>query len=938
MTGRKELSPADAERERLAAADRGEAPWRRWGPYLAERQWGTVREDYSPHGSAWDYLPHDHARSRAYRWGEDGLAGLCDDRQLLCLALALWNGRDPILKERAFGLAGPEGNHGEDVKEQYYYLDATPTSSYLQMLYKYPQAEFPYAWLVAENRRRGKQDAEFELLDTGIFDGDRYFDVFVEYAKAAPEDIFLQVTAWNRGPETAPLHLLPQLWFRNTWSWGRSRTARPVLAAQDGAIGGIRAEHPELGVMWLEAAPAEISSAAEGTPPAAPAGLPELLFCDNDTNVRRLYGEAAATGAVGARGGGAVSAWFKDGFHQYLVHGDAAAVNPAGRGTKAAAHYRLSLPAGGSARLRLRLSRERRPEPFADFGAVLALRSREAGEFYSRLPAAAAQDGTSPDPAAAVEADRVRRQALAGLLWSRQFYYFDVPQWLEGDPGQPPPPAERRGGRNNEWFHLNNADVLSMPDTWEYPWYAAWDLAFHCLPLARLDPTIAKEQLVLLAREWYMHPNGQLPAYEWAFGDVNPPVHAWAALRVFEIDRGLSGRPDHAFLERVFHKLMLNFTWWVNRKDVEGRNVFQGGFLGLDNIGVFDRSSQLPTGGHIDQADGTGWMAMYSLNLLRIALELAQVNPVYEDIATKFFEHFLYVAAALSNLGGQGVDFFDDEDRFYYDVLHLPDGRLERLRVRSMVGLVPLFAVEVLDSELLDRVPGFRDRLLWFLDYRPDLARLVSRFTVPGMKDRHLLSLLRRQRLRGVLSRMLDEQEFLSPYGVRALSRHHRDHPYSLEVGGERFSVSYQPGESESGLFGGNSNWRGPIWFPVNYLIVEALRRFHGYYGDDFKIECPTGSGNAMTLAEVAAEIARRLGALFLPDAAGRRPVFGYHSKAQDDPRFRDYLLFHEYFHGDRGWGLGAAHQTGWTALVADLLPTGSPPEGGAKAAPGGGS
>jgi hypothetical protein len=963
-------SAADAERERLAAADRGEAPWRRWGPYLAERQWGTVREDYSPYGSAWDYLPHDHARSRAYRWGEDGLAGLCDDQQRLCLALALWNGRDPILKERAFGLTGPEGNHGEDVKEQYYYLDATPTSSYLRMLYKYPQAEFPYGWLVAENRRRGKQDPEFELLDTGIFDGDRYFDVFVEYAKAAPEEILLQVTACNRGPEAAPLHLLPQLWFRNTWSWGRSRAARPAVMADGGAI---RAEHPELGVLWLEAAPAEVSAPAGAAAPApAPSteGLPELLFCDNDTNARRLYGVAAGSGGQGDRGsgdggsggssgsgdGGAASAWFKDGFHEYLVQGDATAVNPEGRGTKAAAHYRLSVPAGGTARVRLRLSRERRLEPFAGFDAVLALRVREADEFYARLPAAAAAAPASPAPVAlaaapdsapppgapaataataatdAAEADRVRRQALAGLLWSRQFYYFDVPQWLEGDPGQPPPPAERRGGRNSEWFHLNNADVLSMPDTWEYPWYAAWDLAFHCLPLARLDPAAAKEQLVLLTREWYMHPNGQLPAYEWAFGDVNPPVHAWAALRVFEIDRDLSGRPDHAFLERVFHKLMLNFTWWVNRKDVEGRNVFQGGFLGLDNIGVFDRSSRLPTGGHIDQADGTGWMAMYSLNLLRIALELALVNPVYEDIATKFFEHFLYVAAALTNLGGQGVDFFDDEDQFFYDVLHLPDGRLERLRVRSMVGLIPLFAVEVLDSELLDRVPDFRNRLFWFLQYRPDLAGLVSRFTVPGMKDRHLLSLLRRQRLRGVLARMLDEREFLSPYGVRALSRHHHDHPYALEVGGERFTVSYQPGESESGLFGGNSNWRGPIWFPVNYLIVEALRRFHGYYGDDFKVECPTGSGNLMTLAEVAAEIARRLGAIFLPDASGRRPVFGYHGKAQDDPHFRDCLLFHEYFHGDRGWGVGAAHQTGWTALVADLLPGGG--AGAAAAGP----
>jgi hypothetical protein len=870
---------ASAELARLTDADRRRTPWRKWGPYLGERQWGTVREDYSPGGSAWDHFPHDHARSRAYRWGEDGLLGICDDQQVLCFGLALWNERDSILKERAFGLAGPEGNHGEDVKELYYYLDATPTSSYLKALYKYPQAAFPYGWLVEENRRRGKNEGEFELLDTGLFDEDRYFDVFVEYAKVGPEDILVQLTAWNRGPEAAPLQLLPQLWFRNTWSWGRSTIARPALLAADGAI---LARHAQLGEMWLQ---------FEGTP--------ELLFCENETNVRRLYGVE--------RPGP-----FKDGIHEYVIQGVATAVS-ARQGTKAAIRYRVVVPAGRATRVRLRLSRERHAEPFAGCAELFAERLREADEFYRGIEGAAR----------GVEAAQVQRQAFAGLLWSKQFYYFDIPQWLAGDPGQPPPPAERRSGRNRDWPHLNNADIISMPDKWEYPWYAAWDLAFHCVPLARLDSEFAKGQLLLLTREWYMHPNGQLPAYEWAFGDVNPPVHAWAALRVFEIDRKRTGKPDHGFLERVFHKLMLNFTWWVNRKDVEGRNVFQGGFLGLDNIGVFDRSSPLPTGGHIDQADGTGWMAMYCLNLLRIALELATVNPTYEDIATKFFEHFLYVAAALTNLGAEsgagGVDFWDEEDQFFYDVLHLPDGP-QRLRVRSMVGLIPLFAIEILDAELLALVPDFKNRLEWFLNYRPDLARLVSSFTKPGVGDRRLLSLLRRHRLKRVLARLLDEREFLSPFGVRALSRAHRDEPYLLRVGEESFAVSYQPGESESGLFGGNSNWRGPIWFPVNYLIIESLRRFHSYFGEEFEVECPTGSGNMMSLWEVAAELSTRLTRIFLPDPEGKRPVFGYHRKAQEDPHFRDHLLFHEYFHGDSGRGVGAAHQTGWTALVADLL------------------
>ncbi len=881
-----ETIEADAERRRIAEADRGEKPWRQWGPYLSERQWGTVREDYSAGGSAWDFFPHDHARSRAYRWGEDGLAGISDEHQFLCFSLALWNGRDPILKERLFGLAGPEGNHGEDVKEIYYYLDATPTSSYLEMLYKYPQGEYPYAWLVEENKRRDKLDPEFELIDTGAFTEDRYFDVYLRTAKADAEDLLVEIEVINRGPEAARITVLPQLTFRNLWSWGRSTAEKPVLR-EDG--GSVRADHPEVGTMYL-----------------ALEGAPELLFCENETNVPKLFG------GVGGNGNGI----YKDGIHEAVIHGNRAAVHAEPSGTKMAARFELEVAAGGSERVRLRLARKLPAKPFADFEATFAARKAEADAFYAGLPSAASNP----------ESRRVQRQAFAGLLWSRQLYLIDIPEWLAGDPNQPAPPQERKRGRNSEWTHLNNSRVMSMPDVWEYPWYAAWDLAFHCVPLAELDPEWAKEQLVLLTREWYMHPNGQLPAYEWAFGDVNPPVHAWAALRVYEIDQQLTGRADHAFLERVFHKLMLNFTWWVNRKDAEGRNVFQGGFLGLDNIGVFDRSSELPTGGHIDQADGTGWMAMYSLNLMRIALELALQNPVYEDIATKFFEHFLYIAAALGNLGGQGgeggesFDFWDEEDQFFYDVLHLPDGRHERLRVRSMVGLIPMYAVEVIDAELLEKLPGFAERLHWFLNYRPDLAGLVSRFHEPGKGERRLLSLLRRHRLNNVLKKVLDESEFLSPHGVRALSRHHADHPFELDVNGQRFSVNYQPGESESGLFGGNSNWRGPVWFPVNYLIVESLRRFDRYYGDDFSIECPTGSGVMMNLGQVADEIARRLGSLFLPDGEGRRPVFGANEKIQNDPHFKDHVLFYEYFHGDTGRGVGASHQTGWTALVADLI------------------
>ena len=874
------------EKERLAEAPAGRAPWYLFGPYLTERQWGTVREDYSPGGTAWDYLPHDHARSRAYRWGEDGIAGISDDQSRLCLALALWNGQDAILKERIFGLTNSEGNHGEDAKELYYYLDATPTHSYLKMLYKYPQREFPYGPLVAENARR-KGDSrlpEFELLATGVFDDDRYWDVFVEYAKAAPDDLLMRITAHNRGPEAATIHLLPQLWFRNTWSW-KAGSPKPEISLTD--RGAVAAKHAELGDYYLSAE-----------------GEPEILFCDNDTNGRRLYGRNDAAG------------FFKDAFHEYVVNGDLSAVNPQRTGTKAGLRHRLTVPAGGSAVLRLRLAPSTPAKPFADFEAVFAQRITEADEFYAEL-----QPGI-----ASADARDVQRQALAGMIWSKQFFYYDVPEWLQGDANQPPPPAGRRHGRNHEWLHLNNADVISMPDKWEYPWYAAWDLAFHCLPLALVDAAFAKHQLVLLTREWYMHPNGQMPAYEWAFGDVNPPVHAWATWRVFQMDRKQrrahhpADPGDLAFLERVFHKLMLNFTWWVNRKDTQGRNIFQGGFLGLDNIGVFDRSAPLPTGGFINQADGTSWMAMYSLNLMRIALELAKHNRVYEDIATKFFEHFLHIAEAMNNLGDEGIGLWCDQDEFYYDVLNLPGGRSLPIKIRSLVGLIPLFAVETLEPDLLKQLPDFAGRLEWLLNHRPDLARLVSRWKESGAGERHLLSLLRGHRMKALLRRMLDETEFLSAHGVRALSKVHEREPYRFDANGHTLEVGYWPAESLSGLFGGNSNWRGPVWMPVNFLLIESLQKFHHYYGDDFKVECPTGSGKFMTLNQVADELSRRLAKLFLKGDDGLRPALKYHHKLATDPHFKDYVLFHEYFHGDNGRGVGASHQTGWTGLIAKLL------------------
>jgi mannosylglycerate hydrolase MGH1-like protein/glycosyl hydrolase family 63 len=880
-----------AERKRLAQCTPHDLAWKKWGPYLSERQWGTVREDYSATGDVWAYFPHDHARSRVYRWGEDGLAGFCDHEQRMCLSLALWNGRDPILKERLFGLTNAEGNHGEDVKELYYYLDATPTHSYLKMLYKYPQRAYPYAALVAESQRRARSQPEYELFDTGVFAENRYFDVFVEYAQAHVDDVLMRITVHNRGPDAATIHVLPQLFFRNTWAW-RDGAAKPHLA-QHGEH--VLVQHDVLGEhRWY----------ADGSP--------SLLFTENETNTQRHY-DVPNVGYV------------KDAFHERVVNENMRAVNPSLAGTKAAAWYRLDIPAGGSAEIRTRLCKTVFTQPFSDFDAIFAARLREADEFYAEI------QHELPD------ADRrlVQRQAFAGMIWSKQFFYFDVPEWLKGDETQVAPPAQRKHGRNWEWDHLNNADIISMPDKWEYPWYAAWDLAFHTLPLALIDAEFAKEQLVLLTREWYMHPNGQIPAYEWAFGDVNPPVHAWATWRVFQLDRKQRGdQGDLKFLERVFHKLLLNFTWWVNRKDAEGRNVFQGGFLGLDNIGVFDRSANLPTGGHIDQADGTSWMAMYALNLMRIALELAQHNNVYEDVATKFFEHFLHIAEAMSTFGEDGVSLWDDADKFYYDVLHTPDGTTTPLRVRSMVGLIPLFAVETLEPELLERVPEFTARLEWFLNYRPDLANLVSHWDQPGRGKRRLLSLLRGHRMKKLLARMLDPQEFLSEFGVRALSKAHEHEPYVFRVNGSDLTVRYVPAESDSGLFGGNSNWRGPIWFPVNFLIIESLQKFHHYYGDDFRVECPTGSGQLLTIDQIADELATRLERLFLKDEHGLRPVLGQYPQMQADPHFRDYLLFYEYFCGNSGRGAGASHQTGWTGLVAKLLKPRQPGHGDRRRAP----
>ena len=868
------------EQLRLAETNAQTANWKKFGPYLTERQWGTVREDYSHDGNAWNYIPHDVARSFAYRWGEEGIGGLSDDQQLLCFSVGLWNGLDSQLKERLFGLTNGQGNHGEDVKELYYYLDSTPTHSYMKMLYKYPQRRFPYRALVQENARRSKQEPEFELLDTGIFDDSRYFDVFIEYAKSNAEDIRIQITVHNRGPRRARLQVLPQIWFRNTWSWGDDGY-RPGMRTE--GLGTVQIEHRDLGTYHLYCE-----------------NHPALLFCDNETNRPRLYATPEVDGE-----------YYKDGVNDYVVRGNHSAINPAQRGTKVAAQYALALAPGEDHVIRLRLSKEQWDAPFANFERHFNIRKQEADEFYGCI-----QETLPPDP----DVRNLQRQAFAGMLWSKQFYYYDVAQWLDGDPNGGRTDLKRRKGRNSNWRHLYNADIISMPDKWEYPWYAAWDLAFHCIPLAMIDAEFAKSQLRLLTKDWYMHPNGQLPAYEWNLSDVNPPVHAWATWRVYQMDKKLHGQGDLPFLEAIFHKLALNFTWWVNRKDKSERNIFEGGFLGLDNIGVFDRSSPLPTGGHIEQSDGTSWMAMFALNMMRIALELAHQNAVYQEIAGKFFEHFLYIADSMTRGGDGEFNLWDEEDGFYYDVLKTPDDVRTKLKVRSIVGLIPLFAVEVLGDELLDAMPEFTKRARWLLEHRPYLAKLVSRWERTGQEARHKMSLMRMDRLRRVLTRMLDEDEFLSEYGIRALSRYHLDRPYVYSTNETDFTVEYVPGEADSDMFGGNSNWRGPIWFPINYLIIESLQRFHHYYGDNFKIDFPTGSGQPHTLLEVATALSQRLTKLLLKDENGRRPAFGDYELLQTDPHFKDNFLFHEYFHGDNGRGMGASHQTGWTGLIVRLL------------------
>jgi hypothetical protein len=868
------------EQRRLMAARTDRVPWRKWGPYLSQRQWGTVREDYSADGNAWAYFPHDQARSRAYRWGEDGLGGISDDHQRLCLAFALWNGADPILKERLFGLTNSEGNHGEDVKEYYYFLDNTPTHSFMRFLYKYPQAAYPYEQLLLGNGSRSRLEPEYELIDTGVFDEDRYFDVFVEYAKASPEDLLVRVTIHNRGPETAPLHVLPNLWFRNTWSWAPA-LPRPRLAA---VPGGLMAEHGKLGTRYLHLE-----------------GEPERIFTENETNLRRIWGAPNR------------SPYVKDAFHHRIIHRDEDVVNPDGVGTKAAAVYRLDIGAGESRTIRLRLNDEApgRSMPFGpEFDAVFEARSREADVFYAAInPAGLDDDGA-----------RVMRQALSGMLWSKQFYFYDPETSLKEIPEDPTVARERVLLRNRDWMHLYNADIISMPDTWEYPWYAAWDLAFHTVALVMVDPDFAHDQLEMMLRERYLHPNGQIPAYEWNFGDVNPPVHAWATLYVYQIEKEQSGTGDLNFLKHAFQKLLLNFTWWVNRKDANGRNVFEGGFLGLDNIGVFDRSSPLPTGGRLEQADGTAWMAFFSQSMLEIAIELAQHDPVYEDMALKFLEHFLRIGAAMDRLGEHADEMWDDADGFFYDVLRLPNGEATRIRIRSVVGLLPLCATTVVAGEAIRRLPGLLDRAKWFLSRNRHLASQMAAPDKPGVNGHFLLSLLDEAKLRRILARVLDESEFLGPYGVRSMSKHHAENPYTFHHGHEVFRVAYLPAESDSGMFGGNSNWRGPVWMPMNGLLVRALLKLHLYYGDDFQVECPTGSGRTMNLREIAAEISRRLAAIFLRDSTGRRAVFGGAEKFQKDPHWRDHLLFYEYFHGDNGSGLGASHQTGWTGILAKLM------------------
>jgi hypothetical protein len=875
---------ANAEKKRLSDARTQGVPWRKWGPYLSERQWGTVREDESPGGDAWNYLSHDAARSRAYRWGEDGIAGISDDKQLLCFSLALWNERDPILKDRLFGLTNSEGNHGEDVKEYYFYLDSTPTHSYMKLLYKYPQRAYPYDDLLAKNRARSRNELEYELLDTGVFDDDRYFDVFVEYAKASPEDLLIEINVHNRGPEAARLHVLPTLWFRNVWP---RQGPRPSLAVGEasGQASVIAAQHPELGERFLYAAPGA-----------------ELLFVDNETNAFRFPGTDSN------------AKYFKDGIDYYVVHGNREAVNPERQGTKAAAHQVLEVPAKAQVSVRLRLSdtppSSLRNDPLGEeFSRTLAARRAEADAFYGEaLPASLSEDQR-----------HVARQALAGMLWSKQFYDYDVAAWLTERGVDPFNDGHDSGRRNRDWHHMVNGDVISMPDKWEYPWYAAWDLAFHSIPLGMVDPDFAKRQLLLLLQERYLHPSGQVPAYEWNFGDVNPPVHAWASYFLFQLDAQRTGFRDVAFLKTAFHKLLLNFTWWVNRKDPNGRNVFEGGFLGLDNIGVFDRSAPLPTGGHLEQADGTAWMAFYSQVMLQIAIELTLEDPTYGEMALKFFEHFVWIASAMTHIGG-GTQMWDEEDGFFYDVLRTPDGGATRLKVRSMVGLLPLAATTVFSGAARERIPEIMARAKWFIDRRPRLIENMHDPRKPGFGDRRLLAIVGEDRLRRVLGRMLDEDEFLSPFGIRSLSAKHRDQPYDFAVGGQRFSVGYLPAESDSGMFGGNSNWRGPVWMPVNVLLIRSLLNYYQYYGDTFRVDFPTGSGRKATLYEVANELTQRLARIFTLDAHGHRPVHGGARKFQDDPLWRDHVLFYEYFHGDLGAGIGASHQTGWTGLIAPLM------------------
>jgi hypothetical protein len=881
MTAKQMNNNQSAEQIRIDEHYAGQHEWLHWGPYLSERQWGTVREDYSPHGNAWEYFSHDHARSRAYRWGEDGIAGISDEKQRLCFAIALWNGQDAILKERLFGLTGNEGNHGEDVKELYYYLDSTPTHSYMKHLYKYPQQAFPYSDLVETNRQRNREQPEYELLDTGILNDNRYFDVFTEYAKASERDILIQITAHNRGPEPADLHLLPTLWFRNTWSFGQGN-ARPRIR-QGGAGKGfssVTTENPNQGDYTLYFETAD-----------------RVLFTENETNTERVFGVPNG------------HPFKKDAFHRAVVNHDYDGLAPHTEGSKMAPAYHRIVPAGKSVTIKLRLMHGTMAQPFGpDFDKLFSQRIAEADDFYGRIQAEKADAQTK----------LVQRQAFAGMLWSKQYYYLDVPQWLDGDPGQPKPPESRKTGRNNQWRTLNNADIISMPDKWEYPWYAAWDLAFHCVPLARVDAQFAKEQLILFLREWYMHPNGQLPAYEWAFGDVNPPVHAWSCLMVYKIDAQQTGTGDVNFLKRVFQKLLLNFTWWVNRKDAKGNNVFEGGFLGLDNIGVFDRSNQIPGGGRLEQADGTSWMAMYCLNMLEMALEIAQTDITYEDVATKFFEHFVYIAESLNRMGHDWAGAWDEQEGFFYDILELPGQHYIHMKIRSLVGLSTMFAVLKIPKTLFAKLPDFTKRMRWFQQYQKQGNMHVVVEDITENQDL-LLSLIPPARLERLIRAMLDEGEFLAPGGIRSISKIH-EHGYSVQINGESFGLRYEPGESSSGLFGGNSNWRGPIWMPMNYLLIKALQTYHSYYGEQVTVEFPTGSGHHITLGDAAQMLAERLIGIFKPDAEGHRPVNGHDDRYATDPHFKDLVLFYEYFHGDTSRGVGASHQTGWTGVVADLI------------------